>query len=175
MKHYLRFDENGRQVETTLAPSKPSSEFYVAPSGFDPAKTYERQSGSISEVSGAALEAEQLAALKTEAKGRLIVLAETARGKWITPGDGKAMVYREKYAEAKAYQADATAECPMLSVEAAARGIPLADMVQIVLDASNGWVTAAAQIEALTVTANAAIEAAGSVEDLDAALGITWP
>lgn len=176
MKTYIRFDpETGRQIETSTADSKPSAEYYVAPSDFDPAKIHERVDGTISEVDASTLETERLAAQKKGAQSQLERLAEEARLKHITPGDGKAMVYRQKQTEAMAYTADNTATCPILEAEAAARGVTLPQMVAIVEQKSVAWQLIAAEIEALSVVASGAIDLAQDAADLDAALLIDWP
>jgi len=105
--------------------------------------------------------------------------AGAARARFITVAPGKSMVYDRKVKEAEAFAeiADPKSEdYPLLAAEAEARKIPLSDMAELVVSKQTEWAEVAGLIEALTVTAKAAIDAAGNEAQIRAAVaGIAWP
>lgn len=105
--------------------------------------------------------------------------AESARAGFITAGDGQAMVYQQKVAEAEKYQAaDApdVANYPLLSAEATAFGLELSALADTVLTLRDQWLVVAAQIEATRLKAKEAVKAATSHEQIETILnGLSWP
>ena len=175
MTTYIRFSEtDGRQIETVTAEEKPNSSFYVAPKSFDPSNVYQRVDGVISVVDQATLDAEILAHVKSDALFRLDQMAEAERLKYITPGDGKSMEYREVKEEAFAYLDDPTGQYPLLEVDAALGGITVAETAEIVRSKANEMKLLAAHIKQLTGQAKLAIATAPDFAGVEAALDIDW-
>lgn len=125
------------------------------------------------------LTADELAAQKVDLKTRLDAAAETERLKYITPGAGQAMTYQQKATEAAACLADTDpdpADYPLLAAEIGITGATLAEVAQAVHDAHQTWRVIGAQIEAARLGGKAAIDAADTEEDAQAAFGaVTWP
>ncbi|MEX2480188.1 MAG: hypothetical protein WD928_04935 [Gammaproteobacteria bacterium] len=100
--------------------------------------------------------------------------AEAFRHRFITPGAGQAMVYLVKEAEARALQANPSAVVPHVAAEASARGIPAADVAQLVIDTADNWRGLSAAIEGQRQGAKIAIEAAATIADVRAAADVDW-
>lgn len=101
--------------------------------------------------------------------------AEEVRSRFITPGSGQAITYMEKRLEAEAWADDPGATVPILTAEATALGVPLADVVAEVLGAVTIWKTAAALIEGTRRGAKMAVTgASGNLADMQAAAQIDW-
>lgn len=111
--------------------------------------------------------------------------AEAARRRWITPGDGQALVYQAKHAEALQWRAILAAggtpdpaHFPLLA-ERAQRlnpGSPDHDAVaQEWVAKAAAWTDAAARIEAVRETALAAADTAPDLDTLAALFPLTWP
>lgn len=89
--------------------------------------------------------------------------AETARLRYITPGNGQSMVYQRKAEEAEKLQLDSSpdaANYPLLSAEIGITGATLADVAAAVLETRNLWLAAAGAIETERLTAKRAVAAA---------------
>ncbi len=116
-----------------------------------------------------------------QAVARILVdrQAEAARGRYVTLGPGKAMAYERKAQAAESWIAAASpdpADYPILTAEAAARGLSVDAFAALVIAARDAWATASGQIEALAITAKAAIAAAADEAAVRAAVaGIAWP
>lgn len=98
--------------------------------------------------------------------------AETARLRYITPGDGMAMVYEAKRREAEAfseaaYDADLS---PLIAAEAVRTGETPASIAAIWSERANAWQKIAAVIETARFDAKAAIAAAPDEAGIAAAL-----
>lgn len=118
-----------------------------------------------------------LAILKAEAKARIDAAAEAERMKYITAGDGQAMVYDRKRFEAEQISSGRgprAADNPLLAADAAATGRDLRDVAAEVLAASQRWIEAAAVIESKRLTAKRAVDAAATVTAVIAAEAINW-
>lgn len=74
-------------------------------------------------------------------------LAEQCRMQYLTPGEGQALTYQEKYAEAVACHAGGEGPYPHLEAEAAARGIDRHQLCQEIIDTRNQWLQLSAFIE----------------------------
>ncbi len=120
-----------------------------------------------------------LEAIKVDLKARLDAEAEAERLKYITPGAGQAMTYQQKATEAAACLADTDpdpADYPLLAAEIGITGATLAEVAQAVHDAHQMWRVIGAQIEAARLGGKAAIDAADTEEDAQAAFeAVTWP
>lgn len=113
--------------------------------------------------------------------------AEAIRLKYITPGDGKAMVYREKFEEAKAVDglgeaaANAMTEAeyvdsyPILAASIPTQASTLWQISQIVIAKAEVWADLAYKIEKACIDGKAAIQAAETVEQANSAYAsISW-
>lgn len=106
-------------------------------------------------------------------------LAEAERLKYITPGNGQAMTYQQKVAEAQAFKAASNpqpSDYPILSSEVGITADTLDEVANIVLAAFAQWQQIGAMIESIRLGAKRDIDAA---EDEAAARAIidaiVWP
>lgn len=83
--------------------------------------------------------------------------AELIRRSFLTPGEGQAMTYQRKEAEARAWAADNAAATPFLTAEAAARGMTLPELAAEVIQLADSWVVIGSAIEGLRMGAKTAI------------------
>jgi len=131
------------------------------------------------------LDAADLAAGKSAARAMLAAGSEAARQQYITPGDGKAAVYRQKREEAADWQAvvDAAgtpvpADYPFLKARAD-RLDPVTPNYQAVADEWNAkaaaWLVAGPAIEDVYEAAVEAVDAAADLAAVFAATRVTWP
>jgi hypothetical protein len=122
-----------------------------------------------------------LPAVQAELLARLADYAERARGVVLTLAAGKSMSYAEKAAEARLILDDESnpppAEAvPILSREAAVRGLSLLDMARLVMGRYLACKDAEASINEIEVRANLAIGAASTAAQARAAYeAVTWP
>lgn len=103
--------------------------------------------------------------------------AERLRGRYLTAGEGQAMTYIRKEAEARAWGPEVPdAQIPFLAAEAAACGMAVADLVAVIIGQADGWVAIGSAIEARRRGLLTSIEAATSAAEVDA-IDITegWP
>lgn len=118
--------------------------------------------------------AEQLLAeAKASARQYLTDAISTARTAMITDLPGQDMIYLAKEAEARAWIADPAPDpedYPLLVAEIGITAPSAAELAQLWLNLASLWRTTAAQLEALRMAVGGAIEAAETVEDVDAAL-----
>jgi hypothetical protein len=124
-----------------------------------------------------------LAKTKANAILKIDTAAETARGRFITPGAGQALVYERKRAEATAFAAvvaaggaPVVADYPLMN----ARALRLATTLQAVADDWNArsvaWVAVAAQIENTREAAKEQVAAATAAPAIDAIVAaLSWP
>ena len=111
-------------------------------------------------------------AARRVACARIDRAAESARGRYITPGAGQAMTYLRKEAEARAVLAGGwDGHSPVLAAEAEATGVDVIALAQRVVDQAEAWTLAAGRIEAARLSGKAAIRAAGldAIDDVAAA------
>lgn len=109
--------------------------------------------------------------------------AETARGQFITPGDGQAMSYREKAAEATDCLATydganppPAGAYPLLESEVGITGVDVLAVAAAVDAKRLQWKGIEAQINGTRVTAKNDIEAAADAAAVNAILaGLVWP
>lgn len=120
-----------------------------------------------------------LDAIKASLKSTVDGLAETERLKYITPGNGQAMTYQQKVAEAQAFKAATNpkaSDYPILSSEVGITAETLVEVANIVLSAFAQWQQIGAMIESIRLGAKRDIDAA---EDEAAARAIVdvivWP
>lgn len=117
--------------------------------------------------------------IKSALKVGIDVAAEAERLKYITPGNGQAMTYQQKVAEAQAFKAATNpkaSDYPILSSEVGITAETLAEVADIVLAAFAQWQQIGALIESIRLGAKRDIDAA---EDEAAARAIVeaivWP
>lgn len=116
--------------------------------------------------------AEALAAAKARAQADLAAAVAEARAAYITTLPGQQMIYLAKEAEARAYVAEPApdlANYPLLSAEVGITAPDAWQLAQIWLALADLWRQAAAQIEAMRLGATAAIDAAVTVAEVEAA------
>jgi hypothetical protein len=104
MKHYIRFDENGVQIEAAALLEKPNTaEWKAAPKNFAFNKRYRLSTGgTVEEIPQSELETEQLNAQKTLILQELSRIVDNARTKYvgISPAKRKCYELQEKAANA---------------------------------------------------------------------------
>lgn len=120
-----------------------------------------------------------LVQLKSWLKNEVDAAAETERLKYITPGDGQAMTYQQKVAEAQALK-DATnpqpSDYPILSSEVGITAETLGEVADIVLAAFAQWQQIGAMIESIRLGAKRDIDAAEDEATARAIVdAIVWP
>ncbi|MFK3857794.1 hypothetical protein [Agrobacterium pusense] len=104
--------------------------------------------------------------------------AEAARLRYITGGSGQAMTYQQKAAEAAAALAATDpdpADYPLIVAEIGITAPTLLEVAAVIDGAYQQWRVVGAAIEALRLGGKAAVAAAMTVEDVQAAADITWP
>lgn len=124
-------------------------------------------------ITAEARAAAALEAAKAEARVTLAAAVTAARAALITDLPGQSMIYLAKEAEARAWMADPTpdpAAYPLLSAELGITAPDGASLAQIWLNLATLWRSTAADLEALRLTASAAIDAATTVEEVGAAM-----
>lgn len=117
--------------------------------------------------------------IKSALKVEVDVAAETERLKYITPGNGQAMTYQQKVAEAQGYKAAINpkpTDYPILASEVGITAPTLSEVADTVLAAYRQWQQIGAAIEAIRLGAKRDIDAstneAAAREIVDA---IIWP
>lgn len=119
--------------------------------------------------------------VKADLTARVAEAAEQERGRVLTLAAGKAMSYAEKAAEARLILDDESnpppvEAVPILSREAAARGLSLLDMARLVMSRYLACKDAEASINEVEVRAVMAISAASNAAAARAAYeAVTWP
>jgi len=119
----------------------------------------------------AAMQAEKLARAKAAGQARLIEAMAAARLAFVTPLPGQDMVYLAKEAEARAWVAaiaPVLSDYPLLLAEVGITAPDADQLAQLWLNMAALWRAAAAQLEALRLSTQAAIEAAVSPEEVTA-------
>lgn len=125
-------------------------------------------------VTAEARAAAALQAAKARAAGTLASTISLARATYITMLPGQDMIYQAKEAEARAWVTADTpdiADYPLLAAEIGITAPDADQLAQIWLNMATLWRAAAAVLEALRLTVGAAIDAAQTPEDVEAALG----
>jgi len=107
---------------------------------------------------------------KEGALARIRQLSGETRATYISVIPGQEMIYLAKEREAVAYLAGDPGDFPFLSAEVGETGETLTQVAQVVLNLAAGWRVIGAEIEALRVRANAAVNAAATLAEVDAAL-----
>lgn len=113
--------------------------------------------------------------VKTALCARVNADAEEVRSQFITMGSGQAMTYLMKHQEAVAFAADPNASVPMLSAEAQALGLTVAQVAEMVSAAFALWTVIGSAIEAARRQANVEIMAADNLLAMNSAATINWP
>lgn len=121
----------------------------------------------------------ELSDIKVALKAEVDVAAENERLNYITPGNGQAMTYQQKVAEAQAFKAATNpkaSDYPILSSEVGITAETLSEVADIVLAAFAQWQQIGAMIESIRLGAKRDIDGA---EDGAAARAIVdaleWP
>jgi hypothetical protein len=128
-----------------------------------------------------------LADLKTEYNKRVDADAETVRQHYITPGDGMALTYQEKFAQAQAViamgrdaanalsEAERRAQFPTLAASVGVEAQTLADVADLVVSRYAQFAQISYSIERARLSGKAAIQAATTADEVKAAYqAITW-
>ena len=118
-----------------------------------------------------------LVAVRAEAVSKVDRGAEAYRLNFITAGDGQAMAYQQKLAEARAKVANpsiADAEIPHIIAEAEATGMSKADKSQEIVATFAAWQNISAGIEGKRMAAKKAIAEAETVAAINAAANVDW-
>jgi hypothetical protein len=117
--------------------------------------------------------------IKAWYKGSVDGQAENSRSKYITLGSGQAMTYMQKASEAKAYLAAAMpvdTDYPLILAEVGITAATLGEVATVVNGAFAQWQQIGAAIETARLGTKAAIEAAVTVEEAQAAAAsVVWP
>lgn len=100
--------------------------------------------------------------------------AELIRKSFLTPGEGQAMTYQRKEAEARSWVADNTAATPFLDAEAPARGMTIAELAAEVIQLADAWVVIGSAIEGLRMGAKTTIAASVTLEAVLLAATVDW-
>lgn len=120
-----------------------------------------------------------LSRLKLDLKLRVDATAEDERLKYITPGNGQAMTYQQKVAEAQAFKAASNpraSDYPILSSEVGITAETLAEVADIVLAAFAQWQQIGALIEGIRLGAKRDIDAAEDEAAVRTIVdAIVWP
>ncbi|MCD1644332.1 hypothetical protein [Aurantimonas coralicida] len=119
-----------------------------------------------------------LATRKAELKAAIDAAAEAERLKYVTAGAGQSMTYQEKAAEAARLADDPSpdpADYPMLAAEIGITAATLADVAATVAANRAAWRTIGAAIEGARLGTKAAVDAAETVDDAEAAALVAWP
>jgi len=107
------------------------------------------------------------------------VVAEAERLKYITPGNGQAMTYQQKVAEAQAFKAASNpkaADYPILSSEVGITAETLDDVADVILRAFAQWQQIGAMIESVRLGAKRDIDTATDEAAARAIVdAIEWP
>jgi len=120
-------------------------------------------------VSAAQAAAETLERHREAILARIKQVSGETRAKYISVIPGQEMIYLAKEAEAAAFVAGEQGDYPFLSAEVGETGETLDQVAQVVLNLAAGWRAIGANIEALRVRANAAVLAAETIAEIDAA------
>ena len=122
-----------------------------------------------------ALAAATLAAAKSAARAEITARITAARSALITTLPGQQMIYLAKEAEARAFLTDPAPDLAAYPLLAAEIGITAPDalqLAQIWLNMGDLWRSTAAGLEALRLGAAAAVDAAGTVEEVGDAMAV---
>ncbi len=131
----------------------------------------------------AELVAERLAQMRAEARRQIDAAAEAARGQYLTPGSGQAIVYTRKEEEARrllaavaAGQAIDPAAYPHLAAEVGITAPTIEEVANVVVAMADAWSAISAQIEGIRLSAKAALAGAATPAEIRAVVaGVTWP
>ena len=126
-------------------------------------------------VPAEALAAAALATAKSVARAEIIAHISAARSALITTLPGQQMIYLAKEAEARAFLTDPAPDLAAYPLLAAEIGITAPDALQLAqvwLNMGDLWRSTAAGLEALRLGAAAAVEAAGTVEEVGDAMAV---
>lgn len=117
-----------------------------------------------------------LADVKSELKRQVDAEAEQQRLRYITPGDGQALTYKEKKTEADRYvMTSGAGDYPFLdAMVRAGRAADRAGAASIVHQAEAAWAVIGAAIEENRERANLAISAATTVDAAHEAARVDW-
>lgn len=121
-----------------------------------------------------------LAGLKAEARASIDRAAEAIRLRYITGGDGQAMVYQMKADEASRFLSlsepplDLTG-FPLLQAEVGITASDPTALASLWRDMRAEWIAAAASIERLRLAAKSAVDAATCPAEIAAAKAVEWP
>jgi hypothetical protein len=118
-----------------------------------------------------------LAPLRVAAKARIDSSAEAFRLNFITPGDGQAMAYREKYDEAVLYLTDDTvpdSAIPHIVEEVGVTASTKYQVAQVVVNMRDMWKPISGRIERIRLQAKEAADVAETPAQIEAASQVDW-
>ena len=118
-----------------------------------------------------------LATVKAEQKTAVSLAAEQARGKYITLGSGKGMSYQQVAAEARTYVTTNGAGVYLFLQARVSSGryADLAAAAAGTIAIEQQWAAVGSAIDRIEDAAKLAIDAATTVEQVQAATVVTWP
>lgn len=121
-----------------------------------------------------------LESIKAAAKAKVDTEAERQRSALLTPGEGQAMAYWAKQAEAARFLAlDAPPHdlsgFPFIQAEIGVTAGDATTVAQLWLSMAAEWAEAAARIEQVRLAAKTAISAATTPANIEAASSPKWP
>jgi len=127
---------------------------------------------------GVGRQPETLSDVKRRLRDQIDAAAEKSRANYITPGAGQAMTYQAKADEARRLADDDAPDAskyPLLSAEIGITKPTLAEVGELVRRAHSQWLIVGGAIEAIRLSAKAAIEAAETAESAAIVANVVWP
>ena len=119
------------------------------------------------------LNSPDLAGLKARLRERIDTEAEGVRRLYITAGDGQAMVYLQKRAEAEVVAAGGEPG-PHIAAEIGITGTTAAEVAAVILAQAQAWAAVSAGIESRRLGAKAAVDAAATIPAALQAGRVNW-
>lgn len=119
-----------------------------------------------------------LNAFKSAIKASIDTLAESERGKYITPGAGQALTYQRKVEEARSAMIEENplpSDYPMLAASLGFDGNAIKEIAVVVLEMDKAWATAGGRIERVRIQAKNSVDLATSEDAaIDVLAMIDW-
>lgn len=124
---------------------------------------------------------QQLINHKKKLCNRIDGMAESLRGKFLTPGVGQAVVYQRKLDEAiehlqAGYLQSSGDHYPLLNAGVGINGGDISEVARSVVNAHNKWIEAAAEIERVRLSGKKEVNKAISIKDATNTFNaLIWP
>lgn len=118
-----------------------------------------------------------LAPLREAAKLKIDADAESYRLNFITPGNGQAMAYQQKFTEASAFLLDPTLtelEVPHVFAEVGITASSAYQVAQVIVNLQLMWQHVSATIERQRMAAKTAVDLANTPAAITSASMVTW-